>query len=572
MAASTSVISVAILGDSKKFRNALGSAESKLKKFSAAAGLAFAGVAIAGAKMAFDIGRDIQTMEANIIAGTGASGAALDGLIDSARNVATQVPASFDVVSSALADVSTSFGHTGAQLEATTELFLDFARVAGVDVGESISVVDSAMTIFGENDANETLGDFLRIAQATGRPMAELLTSVENFGPVFANMGFNLEETVALMGGLEQAGIDVTRISPGLNRFSREIAAIGGDPRTALEAIVKQIETATTDVDALTIATEAFGAEGAQRLSAAIRAGAFDLEDFSGLLGDGTGLVDEQADAVLTLGERFAMLRNRLAVKLMPTIERVIEFLEGLMEAIDEGGLAGGVKFVTERFDKFFDTIEKNKPQVIAMTAIVVALGLAVLAMTSPLTFGVIAIAALTAGVVWALQNVDWFRDSIDAVAFVIKKLPDVFRLVKDNFGTILLAMFSPLLFGAKIAFEGVRALWNSSIGGFGFDVPGWIPGVGGKSFRFPNIPAFPSIPGLAEGGIVTSPTLALIGEGGESEAVIPLSKLGEMGGGGMTVTINMPAGSDGDDVVRALQSYQRRRGSLPLTNGTRRF
>ena len=572
MAASTSVISVAILGDSKKFRNALGSAESKLKKFSAAAGLAFAGVAIAGAKMAFDIGRDIQTMEANIIAGTGASGAALDGLIDSARNVATQVPASFDVVSQALADVSTSFGHTGAQLEATTELFLDFARVAGVDVGESISVVDSAMTIFGENDANETLGDFLRIAQATGRPMAELLTSVENFGPVFANMGFNLEETVALMGGLEQAGIDVTRISPGLNRFSREIAAIGGDPRTALEAIVKQIETATTDVDALTIATEAFGAEGAQRLSAAIRAGAFDLEDFSGLLGDGTGLVDEQADAVLTLGERFAMLRNRLAVKLMPTIERVIEFLEGLMEAIDEGGLAGGVKFVTERFDKFFDTIEKNKPQVIAMTAIVVALGLAVLAMTSPLTFGVIAIAALTAGVVWALQNVDWFRDSIDAVAFVIKKLPDVFRLVKDNFGTILLAMFSPLLFGAKIAFEGVRALWNSSIGGFGFDVPGWIPGVGGKSFRFPNIPAFPSIPGLAEGGIVTSPTLALIGEGGESEAVIPLSKLGEMGGGGMTVTINMPAGSDGDDVVRALQSYQRRRGSLPLTNGTRRF
>ena len=572
MAASTSVISVAILGDSKKFRNALGSAESKLKKFSAAAGLAFAGVAIAGAKMAFDIGRDIQTMEANIIAGTGASGAALDGLIDSARNVATQVPASFDVVSSALADVSTSFGHTGAQLEATTELFLDFARVAGVDVGESISVVDSAMTIFGENDANETLGDFLRIAQATGRPMAELLSSVENFGPVFANMGFNLEETVALMGGLEQAGIDVTRISPGLNRFSREIAAIGGDPRTALEAIVKQIETATTDVDALTIATEAFGAEGAQRLSAAIRAGAFDLEDFSGLLGDGTGLVDEQADAVLTLGERFAMLRNRLAVKLMPTIERVIEFLEGLMEAIDEGGLAGGVKFVTERFDKFFDTIEKNKPQVIAMTAIVVALGLAVLAMTSPLTFGVIAIAALTAGVVWALQNVDWFRDSIDAVAFVIKKLPDVFRLVKDNFGTILLAMFSPLLFGAKIAFEGVRALWNSSIGGFGFDVPGWIPGVGGKSFRFPNIPAFPSIPGLAEGGIVTSPTLALIGEGGESEAVIPLSKLGEMGGGGMTVTINMPAGSDGDDVVRALQSYQRRRGSLPLTNGTRRF
>jgi hypothetical protein len=33
----------------------------------------------------------------------------------------------------------------------------------------------------------------------------------------------------------------------------------------------------------------------------------------------------------------------------------------------------------------------------------------------------------------------------------------------------------------------------------------------------------------LAEGGIVTGPTQALIGEGGEPEAVIPLSKMGEV-------------------------------------------
>ena len=40
---------------------------------------------------------------------------------------------------------------------------------------------------------------------------------------------------------------------------------------------------------------------------------------------------------------------------------------------------------------------------------------------------------------------------------------------------------------------------------------------------------------GLAEGGIVTKPTTALIGEGGEPEAVIPLSKLDEVTGGGST-------------------------------------
>ncbi len=39
----------------------------------------------------------------------------------------------------------------------------------------------------------------------------------------------------------------------------------------------------------------------------------------------------------------------------------------------------------------------------------------------------------------------------------------------------------------------------------------------------------FKSILGLASGGVVTGPTLAMIGEGAESEAVMPLSKLGNL-------------------------------------------
>ena len=49
---------------------------------------------------------------------------------------------------------------------------------------------------------------------------------------------------------------------------------------------------------------------------------------------------------------------------------------------------------------------------------------------------------------------------------------------------------------------------------------------------------AVSSVPGLASGGIVTQPTLAMVGEGGESEAVIPLSKLEQMTGGGDTPQI----------------------------------
>lgn len=44
---------------------------------------------------------------------------------------------------------------------------------------------------------------------------------------------------------------------------------------------------------------------------------------------------------------------------------------------------------------------------------------------------------------------------------------------------------------------------------------------------------ALAPLAGLAEGGIVTRPTLAMIGEGGEPEMVTPLSKAGDFGFGG---------------------------------------
>ena len=49
-----------------------------------------------------------------------------------------------------------------------------------------------------------------------------------------------------------------------------------------------------------------------------------------------------------------------------------------------------------------------------------------------------------------------------------------------------------------------------------------------------------PPLIGLATGGIVTSPTTALIGEGGEPEAVVPLSRASSIGFGGSERTIQL--------------------------------
>ncbi len=55
---------------------------------------------------------------------------------------------------------------------------------------------------------------------------------------------------------------------------------------------------------------------------------------------------------------------------------------------------------------------------------------------------------------------------------------------------------------------------------------------------------------GLAEGGIVTQPTLAMVGEGGGSEAIIPLSKLGDVSGGGRPIEVHTHVEVGGREVA----------------------
>lgn len=94
-----------------------------------------------------------------------------------------------------------------------------------------------------------------------------------------------------------------------------------------------------------------------------------------------------------------------------------------------------------------------------------------------------------------------------------------------QNIVNIFGNLFGMIVNLAKAPINGVISAINwvlSKINSISVTIPDWVPGVGGKTLGF-NIP---TIPQLAEGGVATSPTLAEIGEGGEPEAVMPLSKL----------------------------------------------
>jgi hypothetical protein len=146
------------------------------------------------------------------------------------------------------------------------------------------------------------------------------------------------------------------------------------------------------------------------------------------------------------------------------------------------------------------------------------------------------------------------------AIAAVVKFKDQIIGVIKSIVGFMINAFSTvaeTILAPFKTVFNGIADLWNSTVGALGFTVPSWVPlGLGGKTFEVPDIPV------LGDGGIVTGPTLAMIGERGP-EAVIPLN--GSNGGvGGNTINVTVTS-ADPNAVVAALQRYVRMSGPVPL-------
>ena len=115
---------------------------------------------------------------------------------------------------------------------------------------------------------------------------------------------------------------------------------------------------------------------------------------------------------------------------------------------------------------------------------------------------------------------------------FFLSTIPQVFR----GMANAVIGVVELLANGVILSINAIIGAWNS----LGFSLPpvnlGPLGTFGGVNISTPDIPLIPraNIPRLQDGGIVTRPTLALIGEAGP-EAVIPLGR-----GAGAGVTINV--------------------------------
>jgi hypothetical protein len=162
---------------------------------------------------------------------------------------------------------------------------------------------------------------------------------------------------------------------------------------------------------------------------------------------------------------------------------------------------------------------------------------------------------------------------SINGILATLRMFVDIGRSILGGLITWIQSAFSGIanfiLVPFRLAVGGFKSLWNSTIGGKGFSLPSWVPGLAGKEFRIPT---------LHTGGIVPGPVgkeVVSVLQAGEGVLSIKQMRALQSGpaatmpsetpGTVINVTVNAGVGDPaeiGRKIVDSIRSYEKASGA----------
>ena len=594
-ARSSSVINVLIAGDTKKFRKALGKAGGQLADFSkkvgqisVATGAAFVGIGAKAVDLAVDFEESLSKAQQVF-------GDAAVGIENWAKTSATSV----GMAQSEYLEAASSFGVFGKAAGLNGDLLAEFADelvTVSADVAsfnnlrpeEALEKLQAGLR--GSNEPLQSIGVLLNAAMVEAKALemglGDANGEISEGNKIMARQALILEKL-----GEQGALGDFSRTSGGLANQTRIMKARFKDLGIQLGRVLIPI---AEKVSRLVGRLITFGEKIAE---------VYGEKGFKGVIKMlGKQLIKLAPiikKAVVTLskraGKEIAKLANKfvdwIRPKIRPMLSRLLEFVQAAGNFILQklpfiadkvGQLAAKfIEWITPLTKKLLvklPDIIKTIVEFIVTKAIpkIVEAGLklashlvpALLSFGQAVLEGIGSIIAQVGGVIGrGFANMGSY--ALDQAGAFGNKILNAIMKPINFMGGLARTAFDAVVGAFKTGYNALARTWNATIGGFGFTVPDWLKYTGlgapiaGKEFRIPPLTE------LATGGIVTRPTAALIGEAGP-EAVIPLSKMGAMGG---NITINMPVGANGEDIVRALERYTRQQGNLqlPVSNTVRR-
>ena len=335
--------------------------------------------------------------------------------------------------------------------------------------------------------------------------------------------GVTDDELRPAMAGLVRATMDIDEAQKAAN-LSMDIAAAKG---ISLETVTKAMEKAYGgNMTAL--------AKLSPELRQMIKDGASMEEVMAEMAvtfgGAATDSANTAAGSMKRLGVALGEAKEGVGAALLPILEKAMPVLQSFAQWAQDNPTL--ITAVAAAFG------------VMAASIVLVNAAMAL----NPVVLITAGILALGVAIVMAYKKFDTFRA---VVRTVVNGVATYFEFMANAFIT----MINLVIKGINLIKPGkdIGTLGAVSFGRMGGD----SGGDGGAN------PAGLDYKAMATGGIVTSPTMALIGEAGP-EAVIPLNKAGGLG---MNITVNAGLVSTpdqiGTDIIAAIQKAQRRSGTV---------
>lgn len=386
-----------------------------------------------------------------IIAKTGATGDALDGMQTVFENIATTIPTDFATVGDAVGEVATRFGSTGQELEDLTTYFIKFADVNKTDVTSSIDQTQKALSAFGldASDATSLLDTLNAVGQNTGASMDSLLNGLIQNGTAFQEMGLSAEQAAVFMGQMETSGANSETVMQGLRKALKSATEDGIPLNQALSDLQNTILNGTDSMDGLTAAYDLFGKSGDQ-IYAAVQNGTLSFTDLAAAATDSSGSVVEAYDAMLDPTDEVTMAMNQaklagaeigntLMTIAAPAIQKVADVVKDLKAKWDS--LSPSTQ---ENIVKFGLVAAAIGPVIVIATtlistvgtaitiagSLVGAIGSVVAVLGGPLT---LAIGAAIAIGVALYQNWDTVKEKVTELATTVKQKWEDIKLAVKN-------------------------------------------------------------------------------------------------------------------------------------------
>jgi hypothetical protein len=330
---------------------------------------------------------------------------------------------------------------TNAQIESITAKVLDLSTAFDQDLNKTTAAAGTLIKTGLAEDGAEALDILTRGFQQGVDKQGDFLDTLTEYPTLFRNLGLTGKEATGILSqGLRAGARDADKVADALKEFSiravdgskltaegfelvglnaedmaAKIAKGGPEAKKALGETLKAIRNMKDPVKRTAAAVALFGTQ-AEDLGDALYA--IDPDTAVDALGDVEGAAKSMGDTlndnVKTKIEAFKRqalqsLATFIAEKVIPAIESISNWAKdntGTITVI-AAAIAGPLVLAF-----------------IAWAASAAAAAVSTIAASAPLLLLVGAVALLAAGLVWAYQNIEGFRNAVDAVG----------RFIRDDF------------------------------------------------------------------------------------------------------------------------------------------